>query len=536
MMTSVSANAGLLPERVEKAARERIAAGSYQTLVFGVVDGDKSQIVAFGKLDDGTTPDGDTVYEIGSITKTITATLLAQAVLSGRVTLDTPVAQLLPDFKIPSRSGKKITLGELSTQHSGLPPMPSNFLPRDPANPFADYDAAKLKAFLAAYELPRDPGASYEYSNLGFGLLGYALAQSEHTTYGAVIDEEILKPLGMTMSGAAFTGAMRAHLAPGHDHTGTAASNWDIDALAGAGAIRSTANDMLRYLKANMGIDQPPLVAAMKLAQRPRSDMAKTMRIGLAWITTDKGIVWHNGMTGGYRSFLGFTADGRRGVVILANTAVDADDLGFATLDADAPLVPAYKAIVLPSASLDEYVGTFKLAHKFLLKVFRMDEGLFAQATGQSAIPIFPSAPNEFFAKVVRASISFTRDPNGVVNGLVLHQNGDHAASKLSASELPPEPKEVSLEAAALGDYVGKYQFDFGVLDVTLKSDHLEAQLTGQPAFPIFASAKDRFFLKIVDAQLDFARDAGGRVVAVVLHQNGRNMQAPRMTTPQISR
>jgi serine-type D-Ala-D-Ala carboxypeptidase/endopeptidase len=163
-------------------------APTYQTLVFGVVDGDKSEVVAFGKLDDGKVPDGDTVYEIGSVTKTFTATLLAQAVLSGRVTLDTPVAQLLPDFKIPSRGDKEITLGELATQHSGLPGMPSNFLPTDQANPYADYDSAKLKAFLAGYELRRDPGAAYEYSNLGFGLLGYALAQLNQTTYRLVVD------------------------------------------------------------------------------------------------------------------------------------------------------------------------------------------------------------------------------------------------------------------------------------------------------------------------------------------------------------
>jgi serine-type D-Ala-D-Ala carboxypeptidase/endopeptidase len=532
LMTSISANAGLLAKRVEKAAQERIAADTYQTLVFGVVDGDKSEVVAFGKLDNGTTPDGDTVYEIGSVTKTFTATLLAQLMLSGRVTLDTPVAHLLPDFKIPSRGGKEITLGELGTQHSGLPRMPSNFLPKDLANPFADYDAAKLKAFLAGYELSRDPGASYEYSNLGFGLLGYVLAQLEHTTYSAATDEEILKPLGMTMTGMVFTDAMRAHLAPGHLYTGEAAKNWDLDALAGAGAIRSTANDMLRYLKTNMGIDGSPLAVAMKLAQQPRRDMGKTIRIGLAWMTTDKGIVWHNGQTGGYRSFLGFTVDGRRGVVILANTAADADDLGFATLDANAPLVPN-KAIVLPSASLDDFVGTYKLADNFLLKVFRMNDGLFARATGQGAIPIFPSAPNEFFAKVVGISISFTRDPKGAVSGLVLHQNGDHAALKLSGSELPPEPKQIDVDAATLGDYVGRYRFAFGVLDVALKSDHLEAQLTGQQAFPIFASAKNEFFYKVVDAQLNFERDGDGKVVAVVLHQDGGDMRAPRIMIQQ---
>jgi serine-type D-Ala-D-Ala carboxypeptidase/endopeptidase len=514
---------GLLPERVENAAQERIAAGTHQTLVFGVVEGDKSEVVAFGKLDDGKAPNGDTVYEIASVTKTFTATLLAKAVLSGRVTLATPVGQLLPDFEIPSRGDKEITLGDLATHHSGLP-----------QEAFGDYNAARMKAILGVYKLPRDPGAAFEYSNLGFALLGYALAQLEHTTYRAIVDEEILKPLGMTMSGAVLTEAMRAHLAPGHDYTGKAANYFDADTLVGTGAIRSTANDMLRYLNANMGIDQSPLTTAMKLAQRPRRDMDKTMRIGLAWMTTDKGIVWKNGLTPGYRSFLGFTADGRRGVVILANTAADADDLGFATLDADAPLAPAYKTIVLPAASLGDYEGTYKLSEKFLLKVFRMNDGLFAQATGQSAIPIFPSAPNEFFAKIVGISMSFTRDPNGVISGLVLHQNGDHAAPKLSASELPPEPKEIELDAVTLGDYIGKYELNSGaVVDFTLKGDHLETQITGQPAFPVFASAKDKFFLKVVDAQLDFERDAAGKVVAVVLHQNGRDIRAPRMTARQ---
>ncbi len=132
------ANTQLLPERVESAARERIAAKTYQTLVFGVVEGDRSEVMAFGKLDDGKAPDGDTVYKIGSVTKTFTATLLAQAALSGRVTLDTPLAQLLPDFKIPSRGRKQITLGAIATQHSGLPRLPSNLPGNDPSNPYAD--------------------------------------------------------------------------------------------------------------------------------------------------------------------------------------------------------------------------------------------------------------------------------------------------------------------------------------------------------------------------------------------------------------
>ena len=275
-MTNTSANSALLPKRVEKAAQERIEAGTYQTLVFAIVDGNKSEVIAFGQLDDGSAPDGETVYEIGSITKTFTATLLAQAILSGRLTLDTPVAELLADFKIPSRGNRDISLGDLATHHSGLPRMPSNFTSKDPANPYADYDAAKMNVFLAGYQLPRDPGACLRIFEIwGYGLLGHALAQSWATTYDALINDSILKPLGMTMTGTAFTDAMRAHLAPGHDDEGKVVKNWDLGALTGAGALRSTAHDMLRYLKANMGIGEPALAAAMNLAQRPRSDVAK---------------------------------------------------------------------------------------------------------------------------------------------------------------------------------------------------------------------------------------------------------------------
>jgi CubicO group peptidase (beta-lactamase class C family) len=239
----------------------------------------------------------------------------------------------------------------------------------------------------------------------------------------------------MKSSGTFFSDAMRAHLAPGHNNRGDVAKNWHLDSLAGAGAIHSSANDMLRYVRANMGLDQSPLAEAMKLAQEPRSEMTKTMRIGLAWMTTRKGIIWHNGETEGYRSFIGFSADGRRGVILLSNTDAYLDDLGFATLDPDARLLPAYKAIVLTNASLDEYVGTYKVRDQLVLNIFRSNDQLLVQQTGQGPIPIFPSAPNEFFAKAVRASASFTRDRDGVVNGLVLHQNGDHVARRLSAFE-----------------------------------------------------------------------------------------------------
>lgn len=531
-LAAAHANAALLPQRVQAAAQAYVDAGQYPALVIAYVDGERSEVDAYGKLGDGRAPDADTVFEIGSLTKTFTATLLAQDVAAGRLKLDTPVASLLGGWTLPSRNGKPITLLDLADQHSGLPRLPGNLAPADAANPYADYDAAKLKAFLAGYALPRDPGASYEYSNLGFGLLGFALAQHAHASYPAFLESRLLRPLGMRMSATTPSDAMRAHLAPGHGEDGKPAKKWNFDALAGCGALYSNANDLLRYLRANMAAAASGKDSAMKLAQQPQRALGQAGHIGLAWMTrtTKSGdVVWHNGMTGGYASAMALSADGKRGIVVLTNIAASVDDLAFAALDAEAPLPPARKTIALDAAMLDDYVGDYRLAEHFLVNISRKDDQLFAQATGQGAFPIFASARDEFFAKVAGISISFRRDAGGKVASLVLHQNGDHAAPKLAgeAKDAATQPGD----ATSLGDYAGEYQLAPGArFSVTVKDAQLYAQLTGQAAYPVYATARDRFRYRVVDAQLDFERDGDGRVVALVLHQNGRDQRAPRVT------
>jgi CubicO group peptidase (beta-lactamase class C family) len=536
--TPVAASSAPLPSRVEQAIHARIDAGDYPALVVAVVDGGNSAVHAFGKLDDGNAPDADTVFEIGSITKTFTATLLADAVASGRLQLDAPVASLLPGFTLPSRDGKSITLENLATQHSGLPRLPSDLAPANPGDPYADYDAGRLKAFLADYALTRDPGSAYEYSNLGFGLLGYALAQHAGSSYAALLEKRVFGPLGMRSSSTQLDDAMRSHLATGHDETGKAVGNWSFAALAGCGAIKSTATDMLRYLEANMGTLKSPLAAAIRLAHAPRADVpGADERIGLAWMTrhtADGDVVWHNGMTGGYASFIGFRADGSRGVVILANAQQSVDDLGFAILIADAPLAPTQARIAMNAQQLDAYTGSYRLAPGVVLKVFRDNDQLYAQATGQGAFPVFPSAADEFFAKVAGIRLSFQRDSGGKVASLVLHQNGhDSPAPRLGDAEVGA--KVVQLDAKILAAYVGQYRLAPQlVFTVTLENGQLMAQLTGQPAFPVYASARDRFFYKVVDAQLDFERDADGRVTALVLHQNGAEQRARRTSSTAV--
>lgn len=518
---------GLLSDRVAKAAEERIAAGVYQTLVIGVIDRDKTEIVSLGKLESGKAPDGDTVYEIGSITKTFTATLLAQEVLNGHVTLDTPVAKLLPDFAIPERGGRPITLGTLATQCSGLPPFPLNLPPKDQRNPTGDYDAVKLRAFLSDYKLPRNPGESYEYSKVGFGLLGYALSRSQNKTYGELVEEKVLRPLGMKLSGSGVNAGMRPHVSIGHNERGQPVKYWTFDALAGAGSIDSTANDMMAYLKANMGATPAPLASAMAFAHAPRKDIDPNSRIGLAWMTTNQGVVWHGGGTDGYRSFLGLTSDGHLGVVILANTDAKLEDLGFAALVSDVPLSSPRKPVAIAPKRLGQFEGSYTFSDNTVIRLFRDDDALYALRPDQGAYPLYYSGADTVFARADDVSFSFTRSSSGVITGLVMQQNGDRPAAR--TGEAWPRIR-VATAAGALHDYVGLYRFEAGGLfAVTLNAGELEAEVGGQPSYRFFVASKDHFFAKMLDAHIDFERDDRGEVVAAVLHQCGTEMRAKRL-------
>jgi CubicO group peptidase (beta-lactamase class C family) len=327
---------------IRKRVEEKRSAG----IVVGMMSADgRTRVVSYGDAGPGQPPlDTNSVFEIGSITKVFTSTVLAQMVLEGKVKLDDPVQKFLPSsVKMPARGGKEITLGTLSTQNSGLPRMPNNFRPKDPANPYADYTVEQMYAFLSGYQLPRDPGAQFEYSNLGVGLLGHALALVAGTSYEELERDRVWAPLGMTHTGITLTPWMKEHLALGHDAAGAVTSNWDIATLAGAGAIRSTMTDMLRFLDANLHTDRGPLGSALAFAHEERgSTGAPNTGIGLNWIVSrfpEDTIVWHNGGTGGYRTFLGFIPSKQVGVVVLTNSGgAGADDIGMHLLSPSRPL------------------------------------------------------------------------------------------------------------------------------------------------------------------------------------------------------
>jgi serine-type D-Ala-D-Ala carboxypeptidase/endopeptidase len=407
-------------------------------IVVGVIDPTGRRVVAYGNTAKGGKPvDADTVFEIGSVTKVFTSLLLADMVQRGEVALTDPVSKYLPpNVKMPERGGKKITLIDLATHTSGLPRLPSNLHPKDPSNPYADYTVAQLYEFLSSLELTRDIGATYEYSNLGGGLLGHVLARRAGTDYETLVRTRILEPLAMKSTAITLSNAMKSRLATGHDGSLQPAANWDLPTLAGAGALRSTVNDLLTFVGANIGIGKSPLapaMAAMLATRRPTG--GPNLEIALGWhISKRPGgeIVWHNGGTGGYRSWIGFDPKSRTGVVVLSNTSTNTgiDDIGLHLLDPTVPLLqPAKqrKEVKVDAAVLEKYAGRYQLAPTFIITVTREGEHLYAQATAQPRFEIFAEDDHNFFYKVVDAQITFVVDATGRATSLVLHQNGGNA-------------------------------------------------------------------------------------------------------------
>ena len=331
-----------LTELIQSRVEEERSVG----IVLGVMEADGStRVVSYGDAGPNARPLGTrSVFEIGSITKVFTGTLLADMVARGEVSLSDPVSDYLPDgVTMPTRGGQEITLLNLSTHHSALPRMPDNFSPADPSNPYADYTVEQMYTFLSGHELRRDIGSQFEYSNLGIGLLGHVLARVAGGSYEAVIDERVLQPLGMSRTAIALEGDLRDWMAQGHNTQGDVVPLWDIPTLAGAGALRSDVGDMMTFLAANIGPPRTRLERSMRDAHEMKKDMG-AMSVGLNWLHQNFGddrILWHNGGTAGFRTFIGFDPEERVGVVVLTNSEQTADDIGLHLLRPEVPLAAA---------------------------------------------------------------------------------------------------------------------------------------------------------------------------------------------------
>ena len=321
---------------VQHYIKHEVDSGKCASIIIGIISEKGERVFLYGELEKGTgkKPDANTIYGVGSITKLFTCSLLADMVECGKLSLNDPISKFLPDsIKTPTFNGKEITLYDLATHTSGLPARPDNLIPLSVDQPYADYSVEQLHRFLSHYELSREIGTRYEYSNIGVGLLGYILAQKTGVDYEALVHKRICEPLGLRSTFIAIPAKYQSNVATAYTKEGYPVVDWTFSPIfTGAGALKSTVHDMLIFLAANIGFIHSKLSSTFELThlKHAKNNIALGWHIWNEYGTTNFG---HSGSSIGYKSFIGFNKERKIGVIVLSNRTDAVMDIGLHVLD-----------------------------------------------------------------------------------------------------------------------------------------------------------------------------------------------------------
>jgi serine-type D-Ala-D-Ala carboxypeptidase/endopeptidase len=510
--------------------------GEAAGVVLGVLEADGStRVVSYGSAGSGGRPLGPrSVFEIGSVNKTFTGTLLADMVAKGEVALTDPISRYLPQgVTAPRRDGREITLLDLATHHSGLPRLPDNHTPADRANPYIDFTLEKLYAFLSGHQLRRDPGSAYEYSNVGMGLLGHLLARASKRSYEDLVRQRILEPLGMNMTGYPLDGEIAQWMTKGHDAKGNEVPYWfATETIQGAGGLRSNVEDMLKYLKANVGTPATDLQRAMRVAHETQKPIDGGS-IGLAWMIRPyqgRRVVMHGGNTAGFSTDAGFDPDKRVGFVLLANQGQFGDDVGSDFLRRGLPL--AIPEVAVARTVLERYVGEYEMApgRNFVIRLEK-DGWLTLQAPGNVRFRLYAESDTKFFTKRAPWRVTFTKAIVGEeITGFVADLEGTERNGRKISSDGPP-PRVVAgnaipeqpITAADIARYEGTYTLETigKSLDIRIfgENGELKAQPAGQSVSRLLPVGRHQFVLA-ADSRIRLVFGVqGDRAESVTLQQ-----------------
>ena len=471
-----------------------------------------------------------TKFRLGSITKQFTAASILLLEERGKLKLEDPIKKYMPDAPA---AWDAITIFNLLTHTSGIPNFTS--LPEYKSLQLAESPVARTIATVRDKPLDFVPGEKMSYSNSGYLVLGYVIERITGTSYGSFVTDNIFEPLGMKDSGYDSNTAIIPRRAAGYMPSPAGPVNAGFVHMSiphAAGALYSTTEDLLRWEQGLFGGHLISPASLAKMTTPFKSDYALGVMVQTA---SGRKAVQHGGGIDGFNTYLAYYPETKLTVAVLANINGEAPGQIAAKL-ADLVFGRAVqttserKEIPLPVATLSKYVGTYELAAGVNMMIRLAGDHLTTQLTGQQQIPIFAESETKFFLKVVDAQVEFFTDPGGAVTHAVMYQNGrERKVLRTSATVAEPQHKEVTLPVATLARYVGTYQMPANAeLSVTLDGNQLKAQLTGQPAIPIFAESETLFFYKVVEATLEFQKDANGAVTAVRLRQGPINSVAPR--------
>jgi D-alanyl-D-alanine-carboxypeptidase/D-alanyl-D-alanine-endopeptidase len=410
---------------IRKILADRIGGAQGVGIVVGIVEPDGRRIIAYGG--DHRPFNGDTVFEIGSVTKVFTALLLADMVQRSEVALDDPVGKFLPTgLRIPSRNGRSITLVDLATHTSGLP-----FMTDQP-----------LERFLASYELTRDIGTQWDYSNIGYWLLAQALTSRTNTDFGSLLRTRIARPLNLNSTAMTLSPRLQSRLAAGHDaNLQPAPPILTVPlytAMASAGGLLSTANDLCTFLTSTMLGARSRLAQATTVMLATRRPLGPNREQALGWVVIGQGddeLIAHDGGTLGYASAVAWDPKTRTGVIVLENQAGDVSDIAYHLLRPGFPLakslVAKHKEIALDQHTLDLYTGRYDVPGEGVFTIGR-DGGMLAIESppdwGLPTLRLRPESPRDFFVSEIPLRVTFQTGSDGRASGMLVYPPRGQAA------------------------------------------------------------------------------------------------------------
>ena len=469
-----------------------------------------------------------------------TGVLLADMVHKGEVSLRDPAADYLPSSVVlPTRSGRQITLLDLVTHRSGLPRMPDQ-LSVGKAVSGNTFTLEEMYAFLSETTLAFDIGERYHYSNLAFGLLGHTLARragpnsgpNSRTDYEALLIERVCEPLGLSDTRVLLNAEQQDRLAGTHtwNHEPTPELVWDV--MAAAGGIRSTAEDLLAFLAANMNLVSSTLWYPLQMSHLDRRS-AGPLDIGLGWHllnTHGRELIWHSGATLGHMTFAAIDKEARRGVVVLSNARGIIDDIGIHLLDPKSKLAdfkeitPLPPAVEVPFEKLERYVGEYELGPNAILNIRAEDSKLFVRLNEGLQSELYAASETELFSNMAPSILAFDVDRKGKVKKLVVRVFGhEQEAEKLEHYRRPPKRTRMASKGDLLR-FVGHYRLpDDQVVVISEAAELLHVQMEGQLRMQLDPT-RDGFFAQEAAAELVFVEDEQGRMTELVVHQDGEHV------------
>jgi len=477
----------------------------------------------------------ESVFEVGSVTKQFTATAILMLQERGRLSVQDDITKYLTDF--PTQ-GKKVTIENLLTHTSGIPSYTG--MKEWAPTMREDLPLEKLIAFFKGKPFDFEPGTKWDYDNSGYVLLGAIVEKVSGKSYERFVEDEIFKPLGMTHSSYGSWSDIVPHRAAGYDREDNHFVNTAYISMTqpyAAGALLSTVDDLALWDKA-MSAGTLVKAASLERMFTPYTlPSGASTRYGYGWTLHElagKKVIEHGGDINGFSCDVLRIPEAKILVVVLTNNpeaAMRPDGVTHRIASTLLGVPDLERKIRLSEKALDEYAGVYRTGDT-TRNVSRDGGKLFIQRAGGTKREIQATGPDTFTYAMAYITVHFSRDAQGKISGMLFESYHGLAEPEIARTSepLPAEKQEAKVDTALYDSYLGTYELVPGFeLAITRDGEHLFGQATGQPKNELFPESPTKFFLKVVDAQIEFQKGDGGAVTSLVLHQGGQDTVGKRV-------